>query len=106
MSGHLMVVQIKNAYVYILTNKNNSVLYTGVTNDLVRRVWEHKNGAGSSFTRQYSINKLVYYEHFDRMDTAILREKQIKAGSRKKKVALIEMENACWVDLYPELGTY
>jgi putative endonuclease len=98
-----MPVQIKNAYVYILTNKNNSVLYVGVTNDLVRRVWEHKNGAVSSFTKKYNVHQLVYYEYYDRMDTAIAREKQIKGGSRKKKMELIECMNPDWLDLYEEV---
>jgi putative endonuclease len=99
-----MPVQIKNAYVYILTNKNNSVLYTGVTNDLTRRVWEHKNSLGSSFTKRYNLDKLIYFEYFDRMDTAIAREKQIKGGSRKRKVELIERDNPEWLDLYDGLG--
>ena len=98
-----MPLQIKNAYVYILTNKNCSVLYTGVTNDLIRRVWEHRNGVGSSFAKKYNVDRLVYYEHFDLMDTAIAREKLIKNGSRKKKVELIKRVNPDWLDLYDSL---
>lgn len=89
-----------NYCIYILTNKNNKVLYTGVTNDLKRRVYEHKNKVNSSFTSKYNINKLVYYEHFIDVNEALQREKQIKAGSRKKKLELIEKNNVKWNDLY------
>jgi putative endonuclease len=89
--------------VYILTNKNNTVLYTGVTNDLKRRVLEHRNGTGSQFTKKYNVHKLVYYEVTDDVSAAILREKQIKAGSRQKKIDLINGFNANWVDLYDEI---
>ncbi len=99
----IMPVQIKNAYVYILTNRNRSVLYIGVTNDLRRRIYEHKNGCGSSFTKKYNLDRLVYYEYLDRLDTAIAREKQIKAGSREKKIELVEMNNPDWLDLYESL---
>lgn len=93
-----------NYYVYILTNKNNTVLYTGITRDLVRRLEEHRQGVGSKFSRRYSTHKLVYYEHFSHVETAIAREKQIKAGSRKKKVELVESINRDWNDLGIELG--
>ena len=87
-----------------MTNKYHTVLYTGVTNDLLNRVWEHKNGINkNSFTYRYNINKLVYYEHFTFIDVAIEREKQIKSGSRKKKLALIEDMNSQWNDLYETL---
>jgi putative endonuclease len=89
--------------VYILTNKNNTVLYTGITNDLKRRVLEHKSGTGSKFTKKYNVHKLVYYEVTDNVGAAILREKQIKAGSRRKKMNLINSFNADWVDLYDEI---
>ncbi|MBQ8375412.1 MAG: GIY-YIG nuclease family protein [Clostridia bacterium] len=90
-------------YVYILTNKSNSVLYTGVTNDLLRRLEEHRAKlSAESFTAKYNINKLVYYETTESVDGAILREKQIKAGSRAKKRALIESENPEWEDLSKE----
>ncbi len=86
-------------YVYIMTNINHRVLYTGVTNNLTRRVHEHGNGEGSAFTKQYQIKKLVFYERFDNPLEAIAGEKQIKAGSRKKKIALIEKQNPSWRDL-------
>ena len=94
---------IKNYYVYILTNKRNTVLYTGVTNNLKKRVYEHKNKLASGFTKKYNINKLVYYEVFDDVYNAITREKQIKGGSRKKKLALITTKNSTWSDLYETL---
>ena len=79
----------KQYYVYIMTNSRHTVLYTGVTNDLPRRVEEHKSGKGSAFTKKYNITKLVFYESGDNTNVAIVREKQIKAGSRKKKIELI-----------------
>ncbi len=92
-----------NFYVYIMTNKDNRVLYTGVTNDLVRRVYEHKNKLINGFTSKYNLKKLVYYEIFDDVKYAISREKQIKAGSRQKKIGLIEKMNSSWDDLYKVL---
>jgi putative endonuclease len=89
----------KTYYVYIMTNKHNTTLYTGVTNDLMRRLHEHRTGTGSSFTRRYKITKLVYYEITDDVRAAITREKQIKAGSRKKKNDLIDSLNPDWRDL-------
>ena len=87
-------------YVYIMTNQTNTVLYVGVTNDLARRVYEHKNKIDSrSFTAKYNINKLVYYENTSSVESAILREKQLKAGSRKKKLDLINSFNPQWLDL-------
>jgi len=91
---------MKNYFIYILTNKNNSVLYTGVTNSLMRRIWEHKAQLIDGFTKKYNITKLVYYESFDNPSDAIKREKQIKAGSRKKKIELINNFNPEWKDLY------
>ena len=82
-----------------MTNKRNTVLYTGVTNDLMRRVYEHKNKMVKGFTSKYNVGKLVYYEAFDDSFSAISREKQIKAGPRKKKVELIERANREWKDL-------
>jgi putative endonuclease len=91
-------------YIYILTNKNNSVLYVGVTNDLKRRVSEHKfDSKPGSFTTRYNINKLVYYETFHWIDEAIAREKQLKAGSRKRKNELIDRMNPEWRDLYEDV---
>ncbi len=83
-----------------MTNKNNTTLYTGVTNDLQRRVIEHKSGKGDHFTSKYNLVKLVYYEAGSDIKTAISREKQIKGGSRRKKVELINSINPDWVDLY------
>ena len=85
-----------------MTNSHNTVLYTGVTNHLQRRVLEHRAGQGSGFTKKYNVVKLVYVESGDDINSAIAREKQIKAGSRKKKVALIESMNPEWKDLYEE----
>ena len=86
-------------YVYILTNKRHNVLYTGVTNNLDKRVFEHKTRQNEGFTSKYKVNKLVYYEITEDVNSAIEREKQIKAGPRKKKVELIESMNPEWKDL-------
>ena len=83
----------KQYYVYLMTNAHNTVLYTGVTNKLQRRVLEHKSGKGSEFTKKYNLTKLIYFESGDDINVAIAREKQIKAGSRKKKIELIENLN-------------
>ena len=95
-----MTKQSKIYYIYILTNKENGTLYTGITNDLLRRVYEHKNKLIDGFTKKYSLDKLVYYEQYSSPSDAILREKQIKAGSRKKKLDLINNFNNSWKDLY------
>ena len=89
--------------VYIMTNRNNTVLYTGVTNDLIRRVSEHKIGQGGKFTAKYRVTKLVYYECGDDINAAIDREKQIKGGSRQSKIDLINAVNPEWKDLIGEL---
>jgi putative endonuclease len=89
--------------VYILTNSRHSVLYTGVTNNLERRIREHKSGKGSQFTRQYNAHMLVYYELGDDVGQAIFREKQLKAGSRQDKIALINGFNPEWKDLSEKL---
>lgn len=90
--------------IYILTNKNNTVLYTGVTSDLKTRIYDHKQKASlKSFSARYNCNKLVYYEGFHRIEDAIFREKQIKAGSREKKIQLIDSINPEWKDLYEEV---
>jgi len=86
-----------------LANKKNGTIYTGVTGNLQRRIWEHKNGKINGFTDKYAVHKLVYFEIFDTIVSAIEREKQIKAGSRKKKLLLIEKENPEWRDLYDEI---
>ena len=85
--------------VYIISNAHNTVLYTGVTNNLQRRVMEHKAGKGGAFTKQYNVHKLVYFECGDDVNAAIFREKQIKAGSRQKKLDLINRLNPDWKDL-------
>ena len=90
-------------YVYIMTNKGNTVLYTGVTNDLIKRVYEHRNKITKGFTSKYNAGKLVYFETYDDPINAIRREKQIKAGSRAKKINLVEKANPEWKDLYEEL---
>ena len=89
--------------VYIMTNSHNTTLYTGVTNNLSRRVLEHKEGNGSKFTSRYNLTKLVYYEVTCDIKAAIIREKQIKAGARQKKVDLINSINSDWKDLFDEL---
>ena len=94
------MVKIHIYYVYILSNYNNTVLYVGVTNNLVRRCHEHKNKTIKGFTEKYNVNKLVYYEVFDFVDLAIQREKQIKGYSREKKEILIEKVNQNRDELY------
>jgi len=86
-----------------MTNRNNTTLYTGITNDLKRRVYEHKEKMVGGFTKKYNINKLVYYEVFVDPENAILREKQIKGGSRQKKIELINSLNEEWRDLYQQI---
>jgi len=90
-------------YVYIMTNKNNTVLYTGFTSDLKGRVYTHKEKIVDGFTKRYNINKLVYYEAGESYEGVLFREKQIKAGSRQKKIDLIEKMNEKWVDLYDSI---
>ena len=90
-------------YVYIMTNAHHTVLYTGVTGDLVRRAYEHRTGSGGAFTSRYRVHKLVYYETTEDVQSAIAREKQIKAGSRVHKIALVEEMNPEWRDLGAEL---
>ncbi|WP_303907332.1 GIY-YIG nuclease family protein [Thiohalomonas denitrificans] len=89
----------RDYYVYILTNKDNRVLYTGVTNDLERRLYEHRNGLTPGFASKYRCHKLVWFESTPDVEAAIGREKQIKAGSRERKVRLIEQLNPQWRDL-------
>jgi len=90
-------------YTYLLSNERNNVLYTGVTNNLIRRVYEHKNEFVKGFTQKYKVKKLVYYEVFNDVLYAIEREKQIKGWARQKKNNLINEFNPCWKDLYDEL---
>ena len=93
----------KNYYVYIMTNKYNTVLYTGVTSNLLKRVYQHKQGFGGKFSFKYRTSKLVFWEAHTNPLAAITREKSIKAGSRSKKLELIESMNPSWDDLYAEL---
>jgi putative endonuclease len=94
----------KEYCVYIMTNKNHTTLYTGVTNNLARRILEHKNHINKGFASRYNIEVLVYYEVTSGIQAAILREKQIKGGSRKKKEILIDSINPEWRDLYDEIS--
>jgi len=94
---------MKYSYVYILSDEKNNVLYTGVTSDLLKRVWEHKHHVVEGFTKRYNVSKLVYYEEGENMYSAISREKQIKGKLRKKKISLIEKMNPDWKDLYWDL---
>jgi putative endonuclease len=95
---------MKPGYIYILTNKNNTTLYVGVTSNLNQRMHQHKEKYDKkSFTARYNIDKLVYYEAFQMIVDAIAREKQLKAGSSAKKIALIEKENKSWENLYENI---
>ncbi len=89
--------------IYIITNFKNTVLYTGVTGNLLARIYYHKNKTVSSFSSKYNLNKLVYYEVYEEVKEAIAREKQIKAGNRQKKIDLINSFNSEWKDLYDSL---
>jgi putative endonuclease len=93
----------KNGYVYILTNKNNTTLYIGVTSDITKRIWQHKEKVLEGFSKKYNLTKLVYYEVFDEIENAIAREKYLKGKKRAFKIALIEKENKSFRDLYDEL---
>ncbi len=94
---------MKSPFVYILTNKPSGTLYVGVTSDLIKRIWQHKNHVFEGFSSKYRLHSLVWFEQHASMEMAILREKQIKGGSRQKKIALIEALNPLWVDLYDSL---
>ncbi len=94
---------MKQPAIYIMTNKPNGVLYTGVTSNLVQRIWQHKQAFVAGFTKKYNIKSLVYFELCEDMTSAITREKQIKAGSRKKKIELIQSINPEWNDLYDDI---
>lgn len=93
----------KQYFVYMMANERNTVIYTGITNDLKKRVYEHKEKLIIGFTSKYNINKLVYFEIFDNPELAISREKQIKAGSRANKIKLIEGMNNQWKDLFNDI---
>ena len=90
----------KQPAVYILANKRNGTLYTGVTSNLVKRVWEHQNDMVEGFTKRYSVHRLVWYEVHETMESAILKEKRIKGWKRTWKLELIETDNPHWQDLY------
>ncbi len=90
-------------YVYILTNAGDRVMYIGVTNDLARRVWEHKNELNDGFTKRYHVHKLVYFEEYSNVDEAIVREKQLKGWSRDKKNILVKTKNPSFEDLSSKL---
>jgi len=94
---------MKQPIVYIITNQKNGTLYTGVTSNLVQRIYQHKENLLEGFTKKYNCKMLVFYEVHENMESAILREKQIKAGSRQKKIKLIEDVNAEWSDLYNQI---
>jgi putative endonuclease len=94
---------MKNFYVYLLCNKRNGALYTGVTSDLVKRVYEHKNNLVDGFTRKYNVHCLVWYEIHESAESAITREKQIKKWKRAWKLKLIEQDNPQWTDLYESI---
>ncbi len=94
---------MKQPAVYIMASKRNGTLYTGVTSDLIQRVYQHRESLVEGFTSRYDCKLLVWYEQHEDMEHAILREKQLKAGSRKRKLALIESVNPTWRDLYEEL---
>ena len=91
-------------FVYILASRRNGTLYVGVTSNLSSRAWQHREAILPGFTKRYGCKLLVWYEHFERMEEAISREKQIKGGSRAKKIALIEAMNPPWRDLYENLA--
>ena len=93
----------KQYYVYILANRRNGTLYTGVTSDLVRRVYEHRQGHGSEFTAEHGVDRLVYFDVLNDPENAIQREKQIKNWKRRWKLELIESRNPDWKDLYDEI---
>ncbi len=96
---------MKRPAVYIMASRRNGTLYVGVTSDLGRRAFEHRTGAIKGFTKRYGCTMLVWFEPHERMDEAIAREKQIKSGSRKDKLALIEHDNPLWRDLYETLNS-
>ena len=87
-----------------MSNRYNKVLYVGITSNLIKRIWEHKNKVVDGFTKRYNLNKLVYYEIYDDIETAINREKQIKSWPRKRKIELIHSLNPHWDDLYEKLS--
>ena len=93
----------KKGYIYIITNYTNTTLYVGVTSNLYKRIWEHKNKVVEGFSKKYNLNKLVYYEVADDIETAINREKYLKGKSRRYKINLIKSINKDWIDLYDNI---
>ncbi len=94
---------MKQPCVYLLANRPNGTLYVGVTSDLIKRVWQHKTAVFDGFSHKYQVHTLVWFEQHATMEAAIAREKQLKAGPRKRKIALIESLNPTWADLYEGL---
>ena len=94
----------RSYYVYILASRIGGTLYIGVTNDLIRRIGEHKLKVAKSFTKKYEVTRLVYFEIFDQIEHAIQREKRLKKWPRAWKISLIEQQNPDWIDLYPEIA--
>jgi len=94
---------MKQPCIYILASKRNGTLYIGVTSDLIKRIWEHKNGLAEGFSKKYKVHYLVYFEQHEEMESAITREKQIKKWNRAWKIRLIEEQNPDWKDLYETL---
>ena len=104
--GEVIFIDMEQLYyVYLMTNHKNTVLYTGITNDLQRRAYEHRNKLVEGFTMRYNLTRLVYYASCGDIENAIIREKQIKAGSRQDKINLVDSVNRDWHDLYDELWT-
>ena len=95
---------MKQPAVYIMANKPNGTIYVGVTSDLIKRAYLHRNSLLDGFSKKYACKSLVFLEIHETMESAILREKQLKAGSRKKKIELIEVKNPSWTDLYPTIS--
>ncbi|MBE8167890.1 MAG: GIY-YIG nuclease family protein [Shewanella sp.] len=93
----------KHPCVYILSSERNGTLYIGVTSNLLKRIWEHKNNVTEGFTQKHSVHRLVYFEQHDNMETAIIREKQLKAWKRQWKINLIEEKNSYWNDLWESI---
>lgn len=100
---HYYFMSAHDYFVYIIASKRNGTLYTGITNDLSRRVWEHRNGYVSGFTKKYGVKTLVWFEHHTDVNAAVSREKRIKRWRRQWKVRLIEEMNPNWNDLYEEV---
>jgi len=97
------VAMEKQFYIYILASKKNGTLYIGITSDLIRRIWEHKNNVVKGFTKKYSVHTLVYCEVHPTFETAVQREKNLKKWKRAWKIKLIEEKNSEWRDLYPDI---